>query len=260
MQITPLELNPELELASLANELSEHKKVRIENVLTDDSAEAISETLKQYTAWQLAYTDKESKPATMTNEELNKLSDAEYNTLKQDVYSRAAQEYQFMYKFFPIINGINAGTITDKSMLFHIASFLNGTEFIKFARQLTNHNSLVKVDPQASLYEGGHFLNLHDDISYSNDINDQSIRRYAIVLGFTKNWSVNWGGNTSFYTGANFSSSETWYPGFNTLTVFEVPALHRVNFIAPYAPKGRYSITGWLRDDPTISRPDLDDA
>lgn len=260
MQIEPIELNPDLELSSLAKELSEHKKVRINNILTDDSAEAVAETLKQHTAWQLAYTDAEGKPTTLSNDSLIKIDPIAYEKLKQDVYSRAAQEYQFMYKFFPIINGINSGTVTDNSMLYHIASFLNGTEFIRFSRQLTNHNTLVKVDPQASLYEGGHFLNLHDDISYSNDPSDQSIRRYAIVMGFTKNWSVNWGGNTSFYTGADFSSSETWYPGFNTLTVFEVPALHRVNFVAPYAPKGRYSITGWLRDDASVSRPDLDQA
>ena len=88
---------------------------------------------------------------------------------------------------------------------------------------------------------------------------DGSIRRYAIVLGFTRRWSPEWGGQTMFFDSPNSEVAESWNPAFNSLTIFRVPVLHCVNFVAPFAPEGRYSITGWLRDDPNISRPDLGD-
>lgn len=260
MQVPNIELNKALDKQEIADSLAKNKRVRIDNILTEESAEAIAESLKNHTPWRLVYTDENGKVESLSNDEVNSLSDESYKIIEQKAYSRAAHQYQFLYKYFPIIDAINKGTIAPNTLLYQLATFLNGTEFMKFAREITNHSTLVKVDPQASLYEPGHFLNLHDDMGYSRDIADQSVRRYAMVLGFTKNWSVNWGGNTCFYEGPNFAGSETWYPGFNTLSLFEVPALHRVNLIAPFAPKGRYSITGWLRDDPTIQRPDLDEG
>ena len=90
------------------------------------------------------------------------------------------------------------------------------------------------------------------------DYKGTSVRRYAVVLGFTKNWSVNWGGQTNFFDKAATSSCESWYPAFNTLSIFEVPTLHSVGHVNPMANDRRYAITGWLRDDPEVQRPDLD--
>ncbi len=260
MQVPNIELNKALDKQAITQTLARDKRVRIENILTEESAEAIAETLKNHTPWQLAYTDETGAVKTLSNQDLETLSEEDYAQIEKNAYSRAAHHYQFMYKYFPIINAINDGALAPNSLLFNIATFLNGTDFLKFAREITGNNQLVKMDPQASLYEPGHFLNLHDDMGYSRDAADQSVRRYAMVLGFTKNWSVNWGGNTCFYHGPDFASSQTWYPGFNTLTLFEVPALHRVSLIAPFAPKGRYSITGWLREDASILRADLDES
>ena len=159
-----------------------------------------------------------------------------------------------------MVDVITAGRVTENSMLFDIATFLNSANFIQFARDITGNDALVKLDPHANLYEPSHFKNLHDDMRIDKNARDQSVRRYAVVLGFTKNWSVNWGGNMSFYPGPNPTSAESSYPGFNSLTIFEVPALHRVSMIMPFAAKGRYTITGWLREDPDIIRLDLGDS
>ena len=158
-----------------------------------------------------------------------------------------------------MVDLITAGKVVENSMLFDIANFLNSAQFIKLARDITGNNKLVKMDPHANLYEPSHFKNLHDDMRVDKNARDNSVRRYAVVIGLTKNWSVNWGGYTSFYSGPNPTSAESTYPVFNSLEIFEVPTLHRVSMVMPFAAKGRYTITGWLREDADIIRLDVGD-
>jgi len=250
-----IRLNPDLDVELLKHQFLEKNRLRIQNLLTTESAEAILEALMKKTAWHLVHTDEDANPVQISSSELERLSSERYQGIIQKLHQAAPSRYQFIYKYYPIIDAINEGIITESSMLFQIASFFNGTEFLKFARELTDSHSLVKVDTKASLYEGGHFLNAHDD----NDPSDlgNGLRRFAIVVGFTKNWSPNWGGQLNFFTGPNDGSFESWNPGFNTLSIFRVPTIHNVGYVVPYAPHGRYSVTGWLRDDDNVNRPDL---
>lgn len=254
-----LQLNPNLETARIAVNFKSTKRVRVNNVLEPTSAEAIFDCLRNYTAWELCHSGPNGEPIRVSNQELEKMNAHELKALATGVYSRGAISYQYMYKFFPMVDLITAGKVTENSMLFDIATFLNSAQFIKFARDITGNNELVKLDPHANLYEPSHFKNLHDDMRVDKSARDRSVRRYAVVLGFTKNWSVNWGGNMSFYSAPNPTSGESSYPGFNSLEIFEVPALHRVSMVMPFAAKGRYTITGWLREDTDIVRLDLGD-
>lgn len=254
-----LQLNPNLDASTIAASFKSTKRVRIDNVLEPGSAEAIFECLRNYTAWELCYSGENSEPMRVSHQDLVEMSVDELTTLSTGVHKRGAVSYQYIYKFFPMVDLITSGRVTKSSMLFDIATFLNSAPFIKLARDVTGNDKLVKLDPHAHLYEPSHFKNLHDDMRVDKSARDRSVRRYAVVLGFTKNWSVNWGGDMSFYPGPNPISAETSYPGFNSLEIFEIPALHRVSMIMPFAAKGRYTIAGWLREDSDIIRLDLGD-
>jgi SM-20-related protein len=253
-----ISLNHTLDLETLSSAFAKQGRLRIENFLTEESAAYIADNLKNNTPWHLVHSDDNGLPVRYNPNQLAHMSSQQLEIisaqLKQD-----AHNYKYTYKFFPIIDAIKANEIDKTSMLFQLANFLNGTEFIALSRKLTDTNTLVKVDPQASLYEAGHFLTTHDDSNYQRAANDTSTRRFAIVLGFTKDWSWDWGGQTSFFDNSDAIASESWKPGFNVLTIFRVPTLHCVNYVAPFAGHGRYSVTGWLRDDPNVSRPDLGD-
>ncbi len=254
-----IELNPNLDVSALAEQFASSKRLRIESLLTTDSAEFILENLKNNTAWHLVHATDGQAPEVYRPEQLESLGSQQLQDIYAKVHGAASSGYQFVYKFFPIIDAIQSNQLPPSSMMYQLAAFLNGTEFLRFARDLTAANTLVKVDPQASLYEAGHFLNIHDDTNDKRSKGDGSIRRFAIVLGFTKNWSPNWGGQTMFFDSPHSDRAESWNPGFNTLSIFQVPVLHSVSCVAPFAPKGRYSVTGWLRDHPGKSRPDLGD-
>lgn len=254
-----LQLNQNLDTLKIAADFKASKRVRIDNALEPGSAEAIFSCLRNYTAWELSYSGEDGQPMRVSNQELVNMSVDELTTLSTGVHRRGATSFQYLYKFFPMVDLITAGKVTENSMLFDIATFLNSASVIQLARNITGNDKLVKLDPHANLYEPSHFKNLHDDMRVDKNARDRSVRRYAVVLGFTKNWSVNWGGNMSFYPGPNPISAESSYPGFNSLEIFEIPALHRVSMVMPFAAKGRYTITGWLREDSDIIRLDLDD-
>lgn len=253
-----ISLNPNLDLESLSKNFVTHGKLRIENFLSQESAAYITDNLKKNTPWHFVHSDERGLPIRFNPAQLASLPRQQLDKIK-DQLALSPDPYKYTYKFFPIIDAIKNNQLDQSSMLFQVASFLNGTDFIGFSRALTRTSTLVKVDPQASLYEAGHFLNTHDDSNYQRATNDTSSRRFAIVLGFTKDWSWDWGGQTSFFDSPDAQQSESWKPGYNVLTIFRVPMWHSVNYVAPLAKQGRYSITGWLRDDPNVLRPDLGD-
>lgn len=254
-----ISLNPDLNIEVLSAKFHQTRRLRIENIFTEESANAIAEQLTVNTDWHLVHSDEKGLPVRYDADKVANMTADEQSTILASLHQRAAHSYQYIYKFFPIIDAIKAGALSGDSILFQIANLTNGTEFMHLARRLTQTNSLVKFDPQATLYEAGHFLTTHDDSNYQRSANDSSTRRFALVFGFTKEWSVDWGGQTNFFPTSNAKSAMSWFPGFNTLSIFQVPTLHSVSHVAPFAPHGRYSITGWLRDDPSIKRPDLGD-
>lgn len=255
-----ISINTGLDFEALRAQFTVHRKLRIDSFLSAESAHYVSQNLREATPWHLVHSDNNGFPVRYDAQQYKNLSAEKMMQIDLQLHKLAVDHYQYKYRFFPIIDAIKAGKLSPESMLFKVATFVNSTEFIGFARALTGVQSLVKMDAQASLYEAGDFLTIHDDSNYQRSPDDKSTRRFAIVFGFTKNWSQNWGGQTAFYPPNDTGESINWNPGFNVLTIFEVPVLHAVNYVTPFAGDGRYSITGWLRDDPNIHRPDLGDA
>ena len=102
-------------------------------------------------------------------------------------------------------------------------------------------STIAGADGQATLYVPGHFLNAHSDQIQGHK------RRVAYVLNMSKNWDPDWGGLLQFY-GPEKSVDQVFVPRFNSLSLFTVPQEHAVTAIAPYAPVGRFAITGWFVD------------
>ena len=114
--------------------------------------------------------------------------------------------------------------------------------FLAFARAVTREPNLTKIDAQATCFQPGNFLTLHDDTGDGE-------RRAAYTLGLTREWRGDWGGQLLFHD-AGGDVLRGFKPRFNAWTVFRTPQLHSVSQVANYAAKPRLTVTGWLRDDP----------
>ena len=127
-------------------------------------------------------------------------------------------------------------------MLCDILEAINGPKSLDFFRAVTGDTQIRKVELQATYYAPGHFLKLHNDSDTAGDD-----RRYACVINLTKDWESHWGGLLQFVDDKGVSATQV--PTFNNCGLFKVPCDHQVSYVAPFATRPRYALTGWLRAD-----------
>ena len=151
------------------------------------------------------------------------------------------QDYAFTFARYPILDAYlqqRAPGGPHDILLEHI----NDTPFLDLVRGITGISELRKADAQATLFAPGQFLAQHDDSHVAEGW------RIAYVLSLAPaDWRPDWGGYLMFYD-TDGDVVAGYRPRFNALNLFAVPASHAVSYVAPFAPVGRLSITGWFRD------------
>lgn len=237
-----LRLNPELDAQALAQQYQEDGVVRINNIFPDDVAEALYKVLHTQTPWHIVHADAQGKHKYYRQEEWKQLGQQTHRQIFNDTYQRAREGFSYLYYVYPMINALLDGQDPDLP-LHAVTEYLNSDSFRDFVKTVTNEPSVIKLDAQASYYAPGHFLNTH------NDAGEDAERRVAYVLSFCKNWRADWGGQLLFLD-ENDNVSKGFTPSFNSLTMFKVPRTHIVTQVSSFAGAPRYSIVGWLRDDP----------
>lgn len=236
-----LGLNPDHDIKSLAAEYAKDGIVRVNNLFPETTANAIYHVLSQATPWHVVHSDENGKHKYYRPEEWAAKPESERQQTIQGTMNRAVTGFAYVYLCYPMIRAYIEKR--DQNWPLHaMTEFLNTPEMLDFTRAITGEDTVIKHDAQATLYSRGHYLNVHDDTG------DNKERRAAYVMGFTKDWRMDWGGNLLFLEDQDIGKG--FVPSFNSLTLFKVPRKHIVTQVSNFAGAGRYSITGWLRDDP----------
>jgi SM-20-related protein len=232
--MTALRLNPALDVAALAHAYRANARLRVENILAPESAEAIARTLESETPFDIATLDQNGAPLVLTGGGID-WADPRIRA----AVARGGEGFSFLYRSFPMLTAYQQQRLPGH-LLHRVFEFLNSAGMLAFLRALTAHTDIARLDAQATLYEPGCFLTTHNDHHATHE------RRAAYVMGFTRHWLFDWGGLLLFRDDQG-RVLEGMTPGFNTLDVFSVPQLHAVTSVAPFARAGRYAITGWAR-------------
>jgi Rps23 Pro-64 3,4-dihydroxylase Tpa1-like proline 4-hydroxylase len=233
-------LNPSLDPAALGASYRVRNRLQIPDILVPSEAERLHVCLTQETPWGVVYNEGGQVVQVMADQ-LRALPQAEGARLVSGAIARARTGFQFLYHFYPMLSAYQAGR--DPGLYLHsVLERINAEPFLAFVRQVTGIPTLVRADAQATLYAPGHFLTRHDD---SPNVNLN--RRVAYVLSMTRNWHPDYGALLQFYDDAN-AVTDVFVPRFNTLSLFTVPQMHAVTYTAPFAPVGRFAITGWFQD------------
>ena len=234
-------LNPALDRAALAAAFERDGRMQVRDLLTDEAAEEIFALLATGTPWGLAWQAGDSAhPQAIEAPEL-KQSPERRRVIAHDTYAAAAKaEYAFQFARYPILNAYlekwAEGGAHDL-LLEHI----NAPEFLGFIREVTGIPTITKGDAQATLFAPGHFLGKHIDSHVAEGW------VVAYVMNFTKDWRPDWGGYLDFFD-EDGDIVAGYRPRFNALNMFKVPRAHAVSYVPPFAPVGRFAITGWFRD------------
>lgn len=235
-------LNADLDRDALAEAFARDGRVQVRDLLTPETAEEIHRILAGATPWGIAWQagDKE-KPQAIESDELRSDPGAKQRDIMQATYAAAAGgDYAFQFARYPILNAYlgkwNEGGPHDL-----LLEYINTPDFLDFIRHVTGIPAIVKGDAQATLFAPGQFLGLHID----SHVAEGWIVAY--VMSFTKDWKPDWGGYLNFFD-EDGDVIAGYRPRFNALNMFKVPRSHAVSFVPPFAPVGRFAITGWFRD------------
>lgn len=238
------QLNPELDRGMLARTFARDGRLQVRNVLTDETARELRDILATRTEWGFALqVGAQGKPFSLRGRELQSPAKAQQvaELVKETDRAAASRDYAFRLLRYSLVEGYleqwNPGGPHDL-----LLEHLNAPEFMGLMREITGIPELVKADGHASCYAKQHFLGKHLDSHVAEGW------RIAYVLNLTiDDWYPDWGGYLVFYD--EEGDIETGFmPRFNTLNLFRVPQAHAVTYVPPFAPRGRYAISGWLRD------------
>lgn len=242
METVNIRVNPALDLAPYAQTYARRGIVQIPGILEERTAAAVASLLQQNLPWRMVFTTPEDQPVHYSREELQAQGQERWKATVSDIMARARQNRGYFYKTYPMIEAYLKGW--DPGHPIHqLTEFLNGTDFLGLGRALTGIPEITKADAHATLYGPGDFLTRHLDTGNDHE------RRAAYVLGLTRGWQPDWGGLLLFLDEKQ-DVTEGYLPRFNVLTVFDVKFLHTVTQVSSFAGGGRFSITGWFRDDP----------
>ena len=234
-------LNPNLDAKRLATRYAEANRLRVENILTEDSAKEIHKRLSELD-WWLTYNDGDHVNQ-LHPLNLRQLTQQDSVAIQQKIFENARKQYQFIYNYYPMFAGYFSPRMPAMS-LDPVYEFLNSEHFLEFARALTGQSDIRWCDAQATLFRPTHFLKYHTDAQ------SEQKRRAAYVLNFTSGWDTDWGGMLQFWNEQG-DVELALKPTFNALNIFTVPQPHSVSSVTQWAPGLRFSITGWMRaDDP----------
>lgn len=163
----------------------------------------------------------------------------EADELTTEIHETARDGFQFLFDSL-IVSDDPAARAARGLLLDRVVEALNHPDSLEMLRTITGEPAVRLVDGQATRYLPGHFLTSHDD-----GVDGQG-RIAAFIINLTKDWRTDWGGLLQFHN-AGGDVPLALKPGFNTMHLFRVPQMHSVTYVAPFAAKPRYAITGWLR-------------
>ena len=235
-------LNPALDRDALAAAFARDGRVQVRDLLTEETAEEVFRILAGPTPWGIAWQAGEADaPQAVEAPALRQSAGHKQQEIAAKTYQAAAnRDYAFQFGRYPILNAYlekwNEGSAYDL-----LIEHINAPDFLDFIRHVTGIPTITKGDAQATLFAPGHFLGRHIDSHVAEGW------VVAYVMNFTKDWQPDWGGYLNFFD--EEGDIVTGYrPRFNALNMFKVPRAHAVSFVPPFAPVGRFAITGWFRD------------
>lgn len=237
-----LAINPALDRAAIRAALAENRFVQIEDFLEASAADALWQVLRQHTPFGLAWAgDGQPHGQHVRPEQMRTLSPQQKAAMGNAAASAAAAgRFAFLYGQYPLVESYKQNWHPGHP-LYQLLEEMNSAPALDFARDVSGHADIIKVDAQATLYAGGHFLTDHDDLV------EVEGRRLAYVLNLARDWKPDWGGYLNVMD-ASGNIVAGFMPRFNTMNLFLVPLRHNVSHVPPFAPVGRYAITGWFRN------------
>ncbi|MCR2834525.1 2OG-Fe(II) oxygenase family protein [Parerythrobacter lacustris] len=159
----------------------------------------------------------------------------DHRAIDQAIASDSSKSFAFLYDAIPMTEA--ALTPAPDGLLAQLRRAMTDPAVFRWLERLTGEPALTGVEIQATRFTTGDFLSLHHD-------GPNVDRKIATVLGLSRDWSLDWGGNLLFPSVDD--RLEGLSPGYNRLDLFMVPQFHSVTAVSPAALRPRLAVSGWF--------------
>lgn len=211
---------------------------RLDSFLHPDDAEALARHLEAREDWH-QHVNQGAKLFEIPRHVRRGFDSAKREALDAAVFRNATDGFQYRFEGIRVADS-HADWRDDP--LHRLAATLNQPDHLAAFARVMQAPRIGFADAQATLYSPGDFLTDHDD-----DVAGKN-RLAAYVFSLTRGWRADWGGLLLLQDRPGQPDRFTaLVPGWNRLTLFRVPRRHSVSLVSPAAPRGRLSVTGWLR-------------
>jgi SM-20-related protein len=227
-------LNPDLDFGQLRTQFVRDRRLLIRDFFKPDVAEALARAVEAID-WSLCYRDMQGDKR-LSGDQLRSLDPQQRAYLIDGIVEVARREFQFSFFTESLADALRRG---DTGLLARFIRWMADEAFLSAMRRITGVEEINRVYAQATMYAPGSFLLAHDDHV------DVENRRLAYVINLTRQWRPDWGGMLNF-SEPDGSVSDSFFPHFNSLSLFAVPQTHFVSYVPPFAQGQRNAITGWL--------------
>ena len=236
------EINPDIDVERAASEFATTRRVQIRDFLTEPAARTIADVLSRGTPWGMAWRAGDEGPHGLRRQQVAALGPEGFKHMMQAIETAMrGREYAYLYAQYNLLDA-HREAWGEHEALDLLIEHINAEPMIDLVRRVTGIPELRKADAQATLYGPNNFLAMHDDSHVAEGW------QIAYVMNFCPiDWRPDWGGYLLFYD-KDGDVITGFKPRFNALNMFRVPQHHNVTYVPPFAPIGRFAITGWFRD------------
>jgi SM-20-related protein len=229
-------INNQLDISAARATFAEAGRCRIDDFLAPDLADRLLAELSEGMNFDVAYACSPS-PKLVSASAWQSMTAPTRKALNEQLMARASEGQGFLYCTYLAKNRVSASS-RDDELMDSVFSFWGGDVMQKLVADITSLN-VKGAESQFTRFTVGQYLTRHRDTLEGNK------RLLAFVLSLSRGWHPDWGGLLHFYN-EDGEIEETWTPRFNTLQIFDIRQIHGVSVVAPCAPRGRYSLTGWF--------------
>lgn len=229
-------ISPEIDLRAAQLAFARDGRCRIDTFLKTDVAERLYATLSNETEFDVAYACSPS-PQLVSAESWRQMDSRGRISLQNQLMGEAAEGRGFLYCTYMQRTRVGA-TAGSPELLEEIFSLWSSERMCRAVSDIAGLE-VQGAESQFTRFTKGQYLTRHRDTLAGNR------RRLAFVLSLSQGWHPDWGGLLHFYEETG-EVSEVWIPRFNSLQLFDISHIHGVSAVAPCAPRGRFSLTGWF--------------
>lgn len=226
-------MNVELSNTDIKTSFNKDRKVRVKQFLSHEHAEQLLLSLSSEVKFEMALV-RGGRYESISQSAWMAMDNESKKAVNDEVMSNAAKGIGFVY-------GRHLVTTTERNAtLSKFHSWINSEAVLQWARELSGFEDISSASVQATRYTPGQFLTRHQDVV------EREQRRLAYVINLAPEWHPDWGGLLQFYE-VDGTTTDSWAPEFNTLSLFDVKHIHSVSYVTPFAQQPRYALTGWFK-------------